>query len=163
VEEGDLSWRQVLQDFYQPFAAVRPRAGTRKSKASRSSRKVSDEVCEKCGRQMVIREGRFGKFLACPGFPQCRNTKPILESAGVPARCAAEGCGHQADQEGRTFYGCANYPNCNFLAWDKPSDTDCPQCGQRMYERKAANAAKHWSVCSANTGSRWAAEVGREE
>ena len=95
----------------------------------------SNVVCEKCGRTMVIRTGRYGKFLACPGYPSCRNAKPIFEDAGV--KCPK--CGGKAiilrTKRGRKYLGCGNYPKCDFLSWDMPSDKKCPKCGTFMTQK----------------------------
>ena len=92
--------------------------------------------CEKCGRMMVVKTGRYGKFLACPGYPECKNTKPlVIETA---ARCPK--CGGKVIQKkskrGYTFYGCDNYPGCNFMTWDVPTDEVCPQCGKSLFKRR---------------------------
>ena len=92
----------------------------------------SDVVCEKCGRKMVIRESRFGKFLACPGYPQCKNTKSITVEIGV--KCPE--CGGEIielkSQKGAKYFGCSNHPKCNFMSWDKPTNEKCPECGKML-------------------------------
>ena len=96
----------------------------------------TDEVCEKCGRNMVVKVGRFGKFLACPGYPECKNTKPLI--LRTKAKCPE--CGgdviEKKTRKGAAFYGCSNYPNCNFMTWDVPSDEVCPRCGKSLFRRK---------------------------
>jgi len=90
----------------------------------------SDEVCDKCGSKMLVKNGRFGKFLACSGFPKCKYTKPFLDKIGVS--CPEEGCSgeiiRKKTKKGRTFYGCSNYPKCSFVSWNKPVNKKCPQC-----------------------------------
>ena len=103
---------------------------------------VSDVKCEKCGRMMVIKEGRFGKFLACPGFPECRNAKPILTKIGV----ACPKCGHELlerkTRTGKIFYGCEQYPECDFTTWDLPLNEKCPTCGAMMVEHTERSGRK---------------------
>jgi len=95
---------------------------------------VSDVVCDKCGRMMVIKYGPHGKFLACPGFPECRNTKPILTKIGVKCPKCGGDLIERHSKTGRLFYGCANYPSCRFTSWDKPTNMVCPDCGSMMVE-----------------------------
>ena len=98
---------------------------------------VTDEVCEQCGRNMVIKMGRYGKFLACPGFPECRNTRPLLEPTGVACpRCRGE-LVLRRSKKGRKFYGCSNYPECEFVVWDRPTNRKCPHCGSLMVMKDA--------------------------
>ena len=100
---------------------------------------LSGEKCELCGKDMVIREGRFGKFQACSGFPQCHNTKPLLVKIGVPCpHCGGE-MTQRRTKTGRVFYGCANYPACEFTSWDKPTTQPCPVCGKQLLERTEGN------------------------
>lgn len=138
VEEGKTPWKEVLREFYPGFMeTVR--------KAEQVIKKVelpveeSNVICEKCGRTMVIRTGRYGKFLACPGYPECKNTKPLYEEAGV--KCPK--CGGKIiilkTKRGRKYLGCENYPNCDFLSWDMPSDKTCPKCGSFMTQKTRGN------------------------
>ena len=133
IAEHKIDKEETLNRFYQPFSKLLAEADQKIEKVKLED-EVSDVKCEKCGRMMVIKEGRFGKFLACPGFPECRNTKPILTKAGV----ACPLCGGEVivrkTKTGRTFYGCSNYPDCKFTSWDKPSQEKCPLCGQYMVE-----------------------------
>jgi len=103
---------------------------------------VSGELCDKCGRPLVYKMGRFGKFLACSGFPECRNTKPIVKDIGVDC----PGCGkgkiiERRSKKGRVFYGCTRYPECEFVSWDKPVAKACPECGSYMVEKRARGQA----------------------
>ena len=96
---------------------------------------VTDEICEQCGRHMVIKYGPHGKFLACPGFPECKNTKPYLEKIGVPCpKCGGEVV-RKKTKKGRLYFGCENNPECDFLSWQKPSTAKCPKCGSYMVEK----------------------------
>ncbi len=130
VEEGRVNWRELIRRFYGPFEETLKQA-EEKVGGFELEDEVSDVPCEKCGRLMVVKHGRFGKFLACPSFPECRFTKPILEETGVT--CPACGTGRIVERKskkgGRRFYGCTNYPDCNFVSWEKPVNRLCPECG----------------------------------
>ncbi len=135
IEEGVYYWKDILRDFYGPFekelAAAEEKIGPVKIEDE-----VSDEICEKCGRNMVIKMGRFGKFLACPGFPECSNAKPLLEKIDVTCPVCHEGeVVLRRSKKGRTFYGCSNYPECDFVSWDRPTGERCPKCNSIMVER----------------------------
>jgi DNA topoisomerase-1 len=107
----------------------------------------SDEVCEKCGRNMIIKTGRFGKFLACPGFPECKNTKPIREGTGVSCPLCGGEMVVRTSRRGRRFYGCDNYPECTFVTWDPPTSKRCPECGSLMV-RKEPKRQPPYLACS---------------
>lgn len=96
----------------------------------------TDEICEKCGRPMVIKSGRYGKFVACSGFPECRNAHPLVKDTG--GLCPLDG-GHmlvRKSSKGRVYYGCSNYPKCNYMTWDEPVPERCPQCGSTLFKKK---------------------------
>lgn len=128
IEEGDVNWVKILDDFYTPFRKMLTVA-EKEIEQIQVEDEVTSEVCEQCGRNMVVKMGRFGKFLACPGFPECRNTRPLLEPTGV----SCPDCGGELvlrrSKKGRKFYGCSNYPECGFVVWDRPSNRRCPECG----------------------------------
>ena len=109
---------------------------------------VSDVKCEKCGAMMVYKQGKYGKFLACPSFPNCRNTKPIVKQIGV--NCPK--CGGQIiekkSKRGKIFYGCEKYPECDFTSWDKPTNKICPGCGGMMYQKGTRDGKIYCPVCS---------------
>ena len=134
VEEGTEEWKQVLRDFYVDFAPLVEVAMEKLEKVTIQD-EVTDVICEKCGRNMVLKYGRFGKFYACPGFPECRNAKPYFEA--IDAKCPL--CGGQIQmkktKKGRLYYGCENNPECGFMSWDKPTDQTCPECGSMLYEK----------------------------
>ncbi|MDR3270338.1 MAG: type I DNA topoisomerase [Peptococcaceae bacterium] len=138
VEEGDSPWKNIIRDFYGPFEATLIEAENKIGKV-RIEDEVSAEICERCGRNMVIKMGKFGKFLACPGFPECRNTKPLLEE--IDAQCPL--CGSaivvRRSKKGRKFFGCRAYPECNFLSWDMPASDPCPKCGQLRVIKSSRN------------------------
>ena len=130
IEEGNRYWKDVLRDFYGVFheqlEVVEENIGDVKIQDE-----ITDIICEKCGRPFVIKMGRYGKFLACTGFPECRNAKPLLEEIGV--KCPKCGEGHvvkRRSKKGRVFYGCDRYPECDFVTWEKPTGEICPECGE---------------------------------
>jgi len=136
VEEGDKSWVDVLKEFYDPFAIVLTEAESQIGNIEIPD-EVTDEICEKCGRNMVIKQGRFGKFLACPGFPECRNARPIIEEAGVNCpKCGARVLVKKT-RKGKKYFGCEKNPECDFMTWDKPSDQVCEKCGSFMTEKNS--------------------------
>lgn len=145
VEEGSRNWRQVIRDFYGPFAEELARAESELQKVDLTP-EYSGDTCELCGKPMVYKLGRYGKFLACSGFPECRNTKPIVIPAGV--KCLA--CGGDIIQRksrgGRVFYGCSNYPKCKYVSWDKPVEEKCPTCGTQLAER-TNRAGENVKIC----------------
>ncbi|MBQ2889907.1 MAG: topoisomerase DNA-binding C4 zinc finger domain-containing protein, partial [Clostridia bacterium] len=106
----------------------------------------SDEICEKCGRNMVIKLGKYGKFLACPGFPECRNAKPILQDTGVKCPKCGGRIVARKSQKGKKYFSCENTPNCDFLLWDEPIKTPCPKCGSVMTRKYVKR--KSITVCS---------------
>lgn len=134
IEEGDKEWVQVIREFYQPFAETLSSAEEKVGKIEIQD-EISDVICELCGRNMVYKQGRFGKFLACPGFPQCRNTKAIVESTGISCpKCSGELIIRKT-KKGRKFYGCNKYPECSFVSWDEPVAEKCPECGSLMVKK----------------------------
>lgn len=139
VEEGKENWVKVLETFYIPFEK-RLEFAEEEMKEIEIQDEVSDEICEKCGKHLVYKMGRFGKFLACSGFPDCRNTKPIVKDIGVTCPTCKEGkIVERRSKKGRVFYGCDRYPACDFVSWDKPMDKPCPECGSLLVEKKNKN------------------------
>lgn len=135
VEEGKNNWVKVISDFYGPFDSTLKVAEDAIGKIKIED-EVSDVPCEKCGRMMVYKLGRYGKFLACPGFPECRNAKPIIKESG--ANCPK--CGGKLlvkkSKKGKTYYGCEHNPTCDFMTWDMPLTQECPKCGGLLLENK---------------------------
>ena len=147
VEAGKQPWKELLADFYQGFHqemldAEAALEGTRLKVPD----EVTDEICEECGRNMVIKVGRFGKFLACPGFPECKNTKPIVEK--MPGRCPK--CGStilkRKSKRGYAYYACERGADCGFMSWDVPTAEDCPKCGQTMFKKSGRGRMKPFCV-----------------
>ncbi len=135
IEEGNEDWVQILRDFYGPFAETLEKADAAIGKVSLSE-EVSDEICEKCGRNMVYKMGRFGKFLACPGFPECRNAKPIINDIGLPCPKCGGKVIERRSKKGRIFYACENSEKCGVLLWDKPTGALCEKCGSPMVTKR---------------------------
>ncbi len=134
VEEGSIDWKTVIRNFY-PDLDEAVKAAEQNLEKVEIADEVTDEVCELCGRNMVIKYGPHGRFLACPGFPECRNTKPLLIKIGVPCPKCGKDVVLKKTRKGRQYYGCEDYPNCDFMSWQKPSATKCPRCGGYMVER----------------------------
>jgi DNA topoisomerase-1 len=129
IASGDRAWVPTLREFYEPFRATL-------SQAEKSIERVklkdepAGEDCEICGRPMVIKLGRYGKFLACSGFPECRNSRPLLQKIGIPCpTCSVGEVVERRSKKGRTFFGCSRFPECDFVSWSKPVETLCPRCG----------------------------------
>jgi len=141
IGEHKADKTQVLSEFYKPFAAALEVAD-KEIPVVEMPVIVTDVKCEKCGRMMVIKEGRHGKFLACPGFPECRNTKPLLHKIGVKCPKCGGDIIERRSKTRRIFYGCSNYPVCKFTTWDKPVDSFCPKCNSIMLEHVDRNGKK---------------------
>ena len=137
VQSGKVDWVQTLHDFYGDFEKT-----LKQAKEEMQGVKIqlkedeTDIICEKCGRRMVIKTGRYGKFIACPGYPECKNIKKLVQENG--AECPK--CGGKVivkkSKRGRVFYGCGNYPNCDFISWDEPVQEKCPRCGKTLLKKK---------------------------
>ncbi len=134
VEEGSAQGEDVLREFYTPFIQTVEKASSSIEKVVIPD-EVSDIPCEKCGSMMVYKMGRFGKFLACPNFPECRNTKPILEKIDIPCPQCGGALIKRKTKRGKAFYGCEKYPECNFVSWDKPVAEPCPKCKSMMVQK----------------------------
>lgn len=147
IEEGELPWKKVIQDFYGPFAHTLAEADQKMGKIEIEDQ-VTDEICENCGRNLVIKMGRYGKFLACPGFPECRNTKPLLEEVGTDCPNCGKPLVIRRSKKGRKFYGCSTYPECEFVSWDLPAPEPCPQCNSLMVVKRSKKMVRH--VCTNN-------------
>lgn len=144
VEEGEADWVQVLSRFYGPFHEHVVIADE-KEPEEKLPDPVSDVPCDKCGAMMVYKLGRFGKFLACPNFPDCRNTKPIIEKIDVACPKCGASIIKRKGKKGKTFYGCETYPGCDFVSWDKPTNIRCEKCGGMMVQKIGTNGS--YIVC----------------
>ena len=134
VETGDIKWKTVISNFYPDLAEAVKVAEKELERVSIAD-EVSEEICESCGRNMVIKYGPHGKFLACPGFPECRNTKPYFEMIGVACPKCGSDVSARKSKKGRRYFGCMNNPDCDFMVWQKPSAEKCPECGNALLEK----------------------------
>ena len=143
VASGNRNWKELIGEFYGDF---KPELDAAQDAAEKVELKdpESDEICELCGRRMVIKTGRYGKFLACPGFPECKNTKPFLEKTGGKCpKCGGDMIKRQS-KKGRTFYSCSNYPECDYMNWDLPVSIQCPVCGKTMFQKGLGKRKKYY-------------------
>jgi DNA topoisomerase-1 len=142
VEENKADWVKAVDDFYKVFDEALKKAEIEMEGVRlKVPEEETDEVCEKCGRKMVIKSGRYGKFLACPGFPECQNTKQLL--AQMPGVFPKDGGKliKRKSAKGRIFYGCGNYPACDFITWYEPTAENCPSCGSTLFKKMGKDAA----------------------
>ena len=134
VASGDVKWKTIVENFYPDLDEA-----VKKAEKDLAEVKIADEesdvICENCGRKMVIKYGPHGKFLACPGFPECKNTKPYYEKIGVACPKCGKDIVIKRTRKGRTYYGCLGNPDCDFMVWQRPSKTRCPKCGSIMLEK----------------------------
>lgn len=145
ISEGDYYWKELIRNFYKKLSHDLDIAEKTIEKVEIRD-EITDVKCDKCGRNMVIKMGRFGKFLACPGFPECRNAKPLVEKIGVKCpKCGGE-IVIKRSKKGRKFYGCDNYPKCDFVAWNEPINKKCPKCGEIL--TKVENRQGKYIKCS---------------
>ena len=137
VEAGKADWVQTVDEFYQGFAkSLEAAEKNMEGKRVKVEDIPTDEICDKCGRPMVIKSGRYGKFVACSGFPECRNSHPLVKDTG--GLCPLCG-GHmllRKSAKGRIYYGCSNYPQCSYMTWDEPVTETCPNCGKTLFKRR---------------------------
>lgn len=151
IEDGEINWVEILKEFYPNFSATLKAAETDIGKVEIED-EVTEEICEQCGRNLVIKFGRYGKFLACPGFPECRFTKPLLEPTGVKCPSCDGDIVLRRSRKGRKFYGCSNYPNCNFVSWDQPVAEKCPHCSGLMVVKNSRNKKKLYKCTNEQCG-----------
>ena len=147
VEEGKQHWKDLIADFYRDFHKELEDAETAlEGVRLKVPEEETDEVCELCGRKMVIKMGRYGKFLACPGFPECRNAKPLVER--MPGRCPKCGSGllKRKSKRGYAYYACERGAECGFMTWDVPTAEDCPECGQTMFKKSGKGRMKPFCI-----------------
>ena len=135
VDNGNEDYKVMLRDFYDDFDVTLKKAKEDMEGVKiKLEEDVTDIPCDKCGKMMVIKTGRFGKFLACPGYPECKNTKPLVaKTNAVCPKCGGEVI-ERKSKKGYTFFGCSNWPECNFITWDKPTDEKCPDCGKSLFK-----------------------------
>ncbi len=160
VEEGNCDWKQIIRDFYPDFKHALDVAEQEIEKVEIKD-EPSDEPCDKCGAMMVYKMGRYGRFLACPNFPDCRNTKPILHYIEAPCPSCGARLMEKTSKKNRKFFGCEHYPECDFVSWEKPVVEKCPQCGGYMVEKRGRKG-ELWHLC-ANETCHFRIEVQQEE
>ncbi len=144
VESGKIEWTKILDEFYTEFSK-----SLEKAKEDMKDVKIelkedqTDIVCEKCGRKMIVKRGRFGKFIACPGYPECTNKKSISHEIGVKCpKCKDGNVIERRSKKGRAFFGCSNFPKCRFISWDKPLNELCPKCKENLYQKQTKKTTK---------------------
>ena len=160
VEEGREDWKQILREFWPAFEKTLDVAEKEIEKIDISD-EVSDVPCDACGAMMVYKMGRYGKFLACPNFPQCRNTKPLLTYIDAPCPKCGRRLLEKTSKKGRRFYGCEGYPECDFVSWDKPASEKCPKCGSWMTVKR--NGRGETVFLCANDSCRYKSAPVRQE
>ena len=147
VETGKQNWKDLLADFYKDFSKELSDAETALEGVHlKVPEEETDEVCELCGRKMVVKTGRFGKFLACPGYPECKSTKPLVER--MPGRCPKCGSGllKRKSKKGYAYYACERGAECGFMTWDVPTAEDCPECGQTLFKKSGKGRMKPFCI-----------------
>ena len=147
VEEGKVEWKKLIGEFYDPFMATLSLAEDKIGNIEIKDEE-SDVVCDKCGRMMVYKHGKFGRFLACPGFPECRNTKAIVKEIGVKCPDCGGEIIEKKTKRGKLFFGCTGFPDCSFTSWDRPTSEKCPVCGSQMFEKLTRGKQKYCPKCS---------------
>lgn len=158
VEEGKLGWKKVIRDFYEPFHSDLEKARELAQKIEIKDEEAGKD-CPQCGKPMLIKHGRFGKFMACSGFPECRHTQSINQELGIKCPLCREGSiVALRSKKGRTFYGCSNYPQCDFRSWDKPTGKICAHCGDAIVEKY--NKKKEATHICQNPACKQKVEVG---
>ena len=137
VESGDVQWDELLNEFYTDFEqTLKDAKSDMEGVKLKLKEDETDIICEKCGRRMVVKVGRYGKFIACPGYPDCKNIKKYVEKTGtVCPKCGGDIIVKHTKNK-RVFYGCSNYPDCDFVSWNEPTNEKCPQCGEVLYKKK---------------------------
>ncbi len=146
IEEGKKSWREVVNDFFQPLIKSIEIAEKEIAKITIED-KVTDVICEKCGRNMVIKHGRYGDFLACPGYPDC---KILTYSRGIDVKCLNVEMESliKKSRKGRKFYGCSNYPDCDFVSWSEPVKEKCEECGSYMVKKQSKAKGEYYECAN---------------
>ena len=160
VEEGKEDWKQLLREFYPEFEKTLKLAESKIEKIDIKD-EISDVKCDQCGAMMVYKMGKFGRFLACPNFPKCRNAKPLLNYIETPCPQCGKRLLEKVSRKNRKFYGCEGYPECDFVSWDKPVSEKCPECGSFMVEKH--NAKGETILLCSNENCRFKSSVIRRE
>ena len=162
VEAGERTWKQVIEDFYGPFEKTL-RSAEEKIEKIEIKDEESDVVCDKCGAMMVYKLGRFGRFLACPNFPECRNTKAIQVEIAAPCPQCGGKLLEKTSRKGRKFYGCEHYPECEFVSWEMPVSEKCPKCGSYMVFKRSRKSDNYYLCANESCRERVAAPQSEDE
>lgn len=141
IAEGKINWKKIIKEFYANFSQILLKAEEKIDKIEIED-EVTEEICQLCGKNMVIKNGRFGKFLACPGYPECKNTKPIIDKINVKCPLCNGDIIKRKSKKGRIFFGCSNFPDCKFVSWNEPVNEKCPKCNEFMYKKTTKNETK---------------------
>ncbi|MBE6048666.1 MAG: type I DNA topoisomerase [Clostridium sp.] len=151
VEEGSEEWKKVVSEFFEPLKIALDKAEKEVSKVVIED-KVSDVKCDKCGRMMVIKKGRYGEFLACPGYPECKNVKPIVEELDVPCPECGKKVVVKKSKRGKKFFGCSGYPECKFVSWYEPVNEKCPECNSYMVKKYSKKNGEYIQCSNSECG-----------
>ncbi len=151
IEEGKIKWKNVVEDFYKPLKIELDKAEKEISKVVIED-EVTDIPCDKCGRMMVIKHGRYGKFLACPGYPECKNAKPIVEELDVPCPECGKKIVVKRSKKGKKFFGCSGYPDCKFVSWNEPVSEKCPECNSYMVKKYSKKTGEYYQCSNSECG-----------
>ncbi|MDD7793780.1 type I DNA topoisomerase [Clostridium sp. 'White wine YQ'] len=162
IEEGKDNWKKIVEEFFTPLKVSIEKAETEVSKIVIED-KVSDVPCDKCGRMMVIKHGRFGDFLACPGYPECQNTKPIVHEIDAPCPKCGGKVLLKRSKKGNKFYGCSNYPNCDFVSWHEPAKEKCDKCNSPMVYKYSKSKGKYLECTNSECGNKVPVTTENEE
>ncbi|WP_238882574.1 type I DNA topoisomerase [Clostridium sp. YIM B02551] len=162
IEEGKDNWKKIVEEFFTPLKVSIEKAETEVSKIVIED-KVSDVPCDKCGRMMVIKHGRFGDFLACPGYPECQNTKPIVHEIDAPCPKCGGKVLLKRSKKGNKFYGCSNYPSCDFVSWHEPAKEKCEKCNSPMVYRYSKSKGKYLECTNSECGNKVPVNTENEE
>ena len=150
IADGEGKWQDLIEAYY-PTLIKHVDYATKNGERAKVPDEVTDVICEKCGAHMVIKDGRYGKFLACPNYPNCKNVKKFVQSVAKCPKCGGD-IVKKYSKKGKLFYGCSNYPNCDFMSWDIPAPHFCPDCGSTMKIVKKDNTTKY--VCTSKECSK---------
>lgn len=151
IEEGKIKWKNVVEDFYKPLKIELDKAEKEISKVVIED-EVTDIPCDKCGRMMVVKHGRYGKFLACPGYPECKNAKPIVEELDVPCPECGKKIVVKRSKKGKKFFGCSGYPECKFVSWNEPVSEKCPECNSYMVKKYSKKTGEYYQCSNSECG-----------
>ncbi len=146
IAQGEKQWTGVISDFYDGFSKEL-KSAIEETDRMKVPDEVSDVKCEKCGRLMVYKQGRFGRFLACPGYPECKNTKNITENVGVNCPDCGRPLVYHKSKAGKKYIGCSGYPECKFISWNVPTGEKCPKCGKHL-EYAFSKTGRRFVTCS---------------